>query len=187
MFDLVRALLETKTIAMVSDAGMPCISDPGWKLVNRVRNSMPDVPIEVVGGPSSVGVLALQASVCAQGPHLSGRFEGFSSLSTGNFEEKNREMQHQKMKEFSIHYINANKLKGRLLELEQAFGGQQRIILNNELTKKYERRFEGSIAELLDKMDQPEFRPVGEISYLLYPHPQEAPQQEKKELNEVEH
>jgi 16S rRNA (cytidine1402-2'-O)-methyltransferase len=45
MFDLVRALLETKTIALVSDAGMPCISDPGWKLVDKIRNTMPEVEI----------------------------------------------------------------------------------------------------------------------------------------------
>jgi 16S rRNA C1402 (ribose-2'-O) methylase RsmI len=50
-------------------------------------------------------------------------------------------MQNLKMKEFSIHFINANKLKARLLQLEKTFGGNQRIILNNELTKKYERRF----------------------------------------------
>lgn len=35
---------------------------------------MPEVPIEVVGGPSSVSILALQASVCAKGETLSGRF-----------------------------------------------------------------------------------------------------------------
>ena len=77
-------------------------------------------------------------------------------------------MQNQKMKEFSIHFINANKLKGRLLELERTFGGEQRIIVNNELTKKYERRFEGTIAELIARMDDPHFKAVGEISYLLY-------------------
>ena len=126
---------------MVSDAGMPCISDPGWKLVDKIRNTMPEVPVEVVGGPSSVAILTLQASVCSKGQSLSGRFEGFSSLGTGNFEEKNKEVRDQKMKEFSIHFINANKLKGRLLELEKTFGGNQRIIVNNQLTKKFERRF----------------------------------------------
>ena len=59
---------------MVSDAGMPCISDPGWKLVDKLRSFMPDVPIEVVGGPSSVAILTLQASLCSKGNNLSGRF-----------------------------------------------------------------------------------------------------------------
>jgi 16S rRNA C1402 (ribose-2'-O) methylase RsmI len=53
---------------------MPCISDPGWKLVAKVRQSMPAVPIEVVGGPSSVGIMALQAALSAEGDGLSGRF-----------------------------------------------------------------------------------------------------------------
>ena len=74
MFDLVKALLESKVVEVVSDAGMPCISDPGWKLVDKIRNHMPDVPVEVVGGPSSVGILTLQASMCSKGDSLSGRF-----------------------------------------------------------------------------------------------------------------
>ena len=86
MFDLVKAMLESKKIALVSDAGMPCISDPGWKLVNKIRTNMPEVPIEVIGGPSSVGIMTLQASLCSKKNSLSGRFEGFSSLTTGNYE-----------------------------------------------------------------------------------------------------
>ena len=92
MFDMVRALLETKKIALVSDAGMPCISDPGWKLVQQLRNKMPLVSIKAVGGPSSVGIMIEQASLCSRGRTLSGRFEGFSSLTTGNFSEKDREL-----------------------------------------------------------------------------------------------
>jgi 16S rRNA C1402 (ribose-2'-O) methylase RsmI len=45
MFDFVRVLLESKRVALVSDAGMPCISDPGWKLVSKIRQYMPEVPI----------------------------------------------------------------------------------------------------------------------------------------------
>ena len=169
MFDMVKALLESKKIAIVSDAGMPCISDPGWKLVDKLRKTMPDVPIEVVGGPSSVGILALQASLCSKGNSLSGRFEGFASLSTGNFQENNIELHNIKMKQFSINFINANKLKARLLDLQKKFGGDHKILLNNQLTKKYERRFQGSISQLLNKIDQADFKPVGEVSYLLYP------------------
>ena len=45
MFDLIKHLLETRHVALVSDAGMPCISDPGWKMIQMVRVSMPDVKI----------------------------------------------------------------------------------------------------------------------------------------------
>ena len=41
MFNLVKNLLESKHVAIVSDAGMPCISDPGWRLVRNVRETMP--------------------------------------------------------------------------------------------------------------------------------------------------
>lgn len=64
---------------------MPCISDPGWRLINKVRNTMPDVPIEVIAGPSSVGIMVLQAAISAKDNTLSGRFEGFSNLTTGNY------------------------------------------------------------------------------------------------------
>jgi 16S rRNA (cytidine1402-2'-O)-methyltransferase len=37
MFDIVKMLLENKNVAIVSDAGMPCISDPGWKMVRKIR------------------------------------------------------------------------------------------------------------------------------------------------------
>ena len=73
-------------MAIVSDAGMPCISDPGWKLINNIRNRMPQVPIEIVGGPSSVQIMIQEASVSSRSGELSGRFEGFSNLATGNYE-----------------------------------------------------------------------------------------------------
>jgi 16S rRNA (cytidine1402-2'-O)-methyltransferase len=37
MFNMVRLFLQSKNVAIVSDAGMPCISDPGWKMVRKIR------------------------------------------------------------------------------------------------------------------------------------------------------
>ena len=45
MFNMVRMFLETKNVAIISDAGMPCISDPGWKMVRKIRETHPEVPI----------------------------------------------------------------------------------------------------------------------------------------------
>ncbi len=79
MFDMVKNMLDNKHIAIVSDAGMPCISDPGWKMVRMVREHLPTVPIEVVGGPSAIDIMLTLAKVSSNSKTLSGRFEGFAS------------------------------------------------------------------------------------------------------------
>ena len=82
------------------------------------------------------------------------------------------QMKNIKSKEFSISFINANKLKKKLLEIEKIYGPNQKILLNNELTKKHERRFHGTVSELMEKIDEPNYKPIGEVSYLLYPETQ---------------
>lgn len=79
MFNLVKNLLESKHVAIVSDAGMPCISDPGWRLVRNVRETMPQLDIEVIGGPTAVDIMMNLAKLTSRDNTLSGRFEGFAS------------------------------------------------------------------------------------------------------------
>lgn len=67
-------MLESKHIALVSDAGMPCISDPGWKMVQMIRQTMPTLPIEVVGGPSAIDIMLTLARATTDSNSLSGRF-----------------------------------------------------------------------------------------------------------------
>lgn len=47
--------------------------------------------------------------------------------------------------EFSINFINAKKLKKKALQLDRVYGTNHNILIANELTKKYERKFNGSI------------------------------------------
>jgi len=51
---IVTALTQGKHLALVSDAGMPAISDPGSYLVHTIRTKMPEVTIEVIGGPTAL-------------------------------------------------------------------------------------------------------------------------------------
>lgn len=74
MFDLVKNMLQSKHIAIVSDAGMPCISDPGWKIVRMIRESMPNLPIEVIGGPSAIDIMLTLAKSTTNSNSMSGRF-----------------------------------------------------------------------------------------------------------------
>ena len=74
MFDLIKYLLETKHVALVSDAGMPCISDPGWRMVSMVRENYPKMDINVIGGPTSVDTMITLAKITAKDKSLTGRF-----------------------------------------------------------------------------------------------------------------
>ncbi len=66
---------------------MPCISDPGWKMVQMIRQTMPTVPIEVVGGPSAIDIMLTLARITTKSNSLSGRFEGFASPEISNITE----------------------------------------------------------------------------------------------------
>lgn len=59
--EIIETLQDGKRVALVSDAGTPTISDPGVKLIRRVRKELPDTPIVPIPGPTA-GVAALSAS-----------------------------------------------------------------------------------------------------------------------------
>jgi 16S rRNA (cytidine1402-2'-O)-methyltransferase len=126
MFDLVKTMLESRHVAIVSDAGMPCISDPGWKMVRMIRETMPDLPIEVVGGPSATDIMLTIAKGTTSDGSLSGRFEGFASPLVSNITEESmaysKSLQLSKEKDFSIHFINSKKLKKNVHALQRIYG-----------------------------------------------------------------
>jgi 16S rRNA C1402 (ribose-2'-O) methylase RsmI len=135
---------------------MPCISDPGWKMVRKIRETHPEIPIEVIGGPSSVSLITLLASMSAQpgSNSLSGRFEGFAPEVISQMTEKSVEIEEAKKKEFSIHFLNSKKLRNKVIDLEKNYGSEQKIFLANELTKLYERKYHGNLGELNNLMSQ---------------------------------
>lgn len=161
MYDLVRNMLESKNVVVVSDAGMPCISDPGWKIVRMIRESMPTVPIQVIGGPSALDImLTLARGVVSHGQSVSGRFEGFASPEISNMTQEsityNRYLQEAKQKDFSIHFINSKKMKKAAYELVKIYGQDHKIIIANQMTKKFEKKFHGSLKQLLEHISRDE-------------------------------
>lgn len=78
--------------------------------------------------------------------------------------------------------MNSKKLKNKVIELEKNYGSDQKVILANELTKMYERRYHGSLGELNNLMSKEdnEFEGIGELSYLIYPPPGKQVEQKKK-------
>lgn len=143
-FDKIPELLELlksgRSLAQVSDAGMPSISDPGHDLVKAAITE----EISVVALPgASAGITALIASGLAPQPHV---FYGFLPRKAGQqqafFQEK------QAYSETQIFYESPYRVVMTLTNMLEVYGNRQ-VVLVRELTKLYEEYQRGTIAELL--------------------------------------
>ncbi len=136
---LMTALREGKKVALVSDAGMPGISDPGERLLRRCAEE--GIRVEVVPGPSSV-LTALLASGFSTTPFY---FGGFFPVKGG---ARKREWEAVQARACTSVYFESPHRLRRSLE-DAAALGDRRICLARELTKKFEEVLRGSAQALL--------------------------------------
>ncbi len=154
---LLRHLLEGKNIALVSDAGMPCISDPGSDLVNLCVDN--NIPVEVIPGP----VAAIAALVLSGLDSRRFLFEGF--LPPDGRERKERIAQLAENRCTSILYEAPHRIVRTLGDLAKAGLNDRRVAICRELTKRYEEVLRMSVAEaLLHFSEQP---PRGEFVLVI--------------------
>lgn len=154
---LVRKLQEGQSIAVVSDAGMPLVSDPGALLVRAAREA--GVPVQVVPGPSAVTAALAGAGV--SGPFA---FMGFPPASGksrtawfGNIGRMTTEMP-------VVFFEAPHKVQRTMTKLVELLGNRP-IIQARELTKAFETLAEQPIIELASGVE----RPKGEFVFIL-PH-----------------
>ena len=155
--DLVAAARAGETIAVISDAGMPGISDPGYRLVQACIES--EIPIEVLPGPSAV----ITALIGSGMPCHAFRFGGFLSVKSG----KRRSALAATLEsgETGIFFESPHRLLSTL-EILAEIDPAARVCVARELTKKFETYHRGTAAEILDH-----FRthpPKGEIVLLVH-------------------
>ena len=136
---IVERLLAGESCALVTDAGMPAISDPGEDLVRLCG----EAGVEVVGvpGPSAV-VTALALSGLPTGRFT---FEGFLSVTRKNRLEHLASLKAEKRT--MVFYEAPHKLRTTLDDLLAAFGGERRIALCREMTKLHEEVLRMTLAE----------------------------------------
>jgi len=154
---ILKQLLEGKNIALVSDAGMPGICDPGESLVQKVIEN--GLEIEVIPGPSAV-VSALAVSGLDTSAFI---FEGFLPRQTSQRiealarnKEENRTV---------IYYETPHRLMKTLQDIQTVLGEQRKIVIVRELTKKHQEIIRGSIDEIIDRFKQQV--PRGEFCLLI--------------------
>lgn len=139
--DLLDRLKSGLSLAQVSDAGMPSISDPGHDLVKAAIAE--DIPVVALPG-ASAGITALIASGLAPQPHI---FYGFLPR------KKGQQLDFFKGKlsypETQIFYESPYRVADTLENMREVYGNRQ-LTLVRELTKLYEEYQRSSISEILD-------------------------------------
>jgi 16S rRNA (cytidine1402-2'-O)-methyltransferase len=161
---LLEALAASKAVALVSDAGTPLISDPGFRLAAEARAA----GHAVIPIPGASAVLA--ALVASTLPTDTFLFAGFLPVKQGARGERLAEL--GAVPATLVFFESAQRLAATLDAMVEAFGGTRRAAVARELTKVFETVVAGSLAELAMKFGgEP---PKGEVVILVGPPPAEA-------------
>ena len=135
---IVSRLLGGESCAIVTDAGMPCISDPGEPLVKMCVGA--GVPVEAVPGPSAV-ISALAVSGLSVSRFT---FEGFLSVKRTSRMENLNALRHERRT--MVLYEAPHKLLSTLKDMSTVFG-ERNIVVIKELTKIHESSWRGTLPE----------------------------------------
>ncbi len=170
--ELLEYLGNGKAIALVSDAGMPGISDPGYELVKGCIEAR--ITVVPIPGASAV-ITALSAAGLPTDRFV---FEGF--LPTKDKQRRERLESVQTESRTLIFYESPHRLRETLQDLAEVLGGDRQIVLGRELTKLYEEFWRGTIAEAV--IHYKEHQPQGEYTLVLAGNPPSKPQLTEEEI-----
>jgi len=154
---MISDLESGKSIALVSDAGMPGICDPGEQLVKNARLAGHDVVC--IPGPCA----AITALVSSGLPSSKFIFEGF--LPKKKVEREKIIFEISKNTKTTIIYESPHRINKLLKELKKYCGGSRKIVIARELTKKFEEHITHNIDEVIKLFEDTE--PKGELTILL--------------------
>lgn len=140
---IIELLKSNNKVALVSDAGMPIIADPGFNLLKEAKEQ--EIDFEIIPGVS-----ALTTSIA-----ISGFSSNFTFL---GFPKNKKEAMINQIKNIDsgtyVFFIAPHKLLFTLEILNQIFEGTEKIFIGKELTKKFEEHFYGTASELIAKMPE---------------------------------
>ncbi len=168
---LIEQLRDGKSIALVSDAGTPLVSDPGYRLVRAAH----EAGIAVRAVP---GACAVCAALSVSGlPSDRFAFEGFPPPKAASrrrfFEARRREMR------TLVFYEAPHRIVGSLIDMAAVFGAGRRAVFARELTKQFETVRPGTLAELAAWVRSDPNQQRGEI-VVLVEGAEEAPSEEQE-------
>lgn len=161
--DKILGLLQDgQSLALISDAGTPLISDPGFILIRALRTTKdPQIKIEVIPGPCAF----IAALAVAGLPTDRFRFQGFLSAKTGAKKADLDKLQRETAT--MIFYESTHRLENTLMLMQSTWGEDHLVVLAKELTKQHETVFYGSFKALLAWLQEDRMRLKGEFVILV--------------------
>jgi 16S rRNA (cytidine1402-2'-O)-methyltransferase len=155
--ELLEALREGLRVVLVTDAGMPSVSDPGYRIVAAAIAE--DLPLTAIPGPSAV-VTALAVSGL---PVDRFSFEGFAPRKAGERARMFGALASEQRT--MVFFESPHRIGATLAAMSQAFGPSRPAAVCRELTKTYEEVARGTLAELIAWADSKEIK--GEITVVV--------------------
>jgi 16S rRNA (cytidine1402-2'-O)-methyltransferase len=148
------------SVALVSDAGTPGISDPGFLLVRECIRE--NIDIECLPGPTAL----IPALVLSGIPSDRFTFEGFPPAKKG----RNKRLQELNDESRTmIFYESPHRLKKTLTDLAEVLGSDRNAVIARELTKIHEEIIRGTLGSLMEETDKRIFK--GEIVIVVQGRP----------------
>lgn len=156
---IVARLLAGESLALVSDAGTPLVSDPGFRLVRAARAA--GIKVSPIPGAS-----ALIAALSVAGlPSDRFVFEGFLSAKAAARRERLQALASEPRT--LIFYEASHRIAETLADMAQAFGATRHAVLARELTKLFETVLDGDLASLQTRVDTDPDQRKGEFVVLV--------------------
>ncbi len=163
---LLARLQSGDSLALISDAGTPCIADPGYRLISDCRSA--GIQVVAVPGPS-----ALIAALSIAGLPTDGfRFIGFLPSKQ---QARRRQLEQYAAESHTLAcYETPHRLQAALTDIVEICGAQRELSIARELTKRHEELFNGSAAAALEHFSAGRVR--GELVLLIAPAPEVEPE-----------
>jgi len=155
---LLRRLSEGESVALVSDAGTPAISDPGYELVREAIHA--GIPVEVVPGPSAL----ISALVVSGLPTDHFAFEGFLP---SRKEKRRKALQALGGETRTMIFYESPQRVGAFLAEAAEILGDRRACMVRELTKVHEEILRGTLAELAAEIARRGGTVLGEVTLVV--------------------
>jgi len=157
--ELIARLGQGEDVALVSDAGTPLLSDPGYELV--VRASQAGFAVRTIPGPSAITAALAVAGL----PTQRFCFEGFLPARAGERRAALARLAHETRT--LVFFEAPHRIRAMLADAAAEFGAQRAAVVARELTKAHETLYRGTLAELLARAQAEENFARGELTLVV--------------------